>query len=129
MGCYLGCHGVSPKLVMVAWTTPWTNWDRMSLLTDALKNRGICGPIVDHLITPIFGQVSSSHEAGGQRLEHNVKARAACRQKGCEAASQGPLDGGEPYMLNTYSTYSKRPPKGLYSARIRSIPDVFHTYS
>jgi hypothetical protein len=36
-----------------------------------------------------------------------------------------------PYYVNTYSTYStysKIPPKGLYSARIRSIPDVFHTY-
>ena len=27
------------------------------------------------------------------------------------------------------SDLSKRPPKGLYSARIRSIPDVFRTYS
>eukprot|EP00966_Prymnesium_polylepis_P142770 3296483-Prymnesium_polylepis.1 len=32
------------------------------------------------------------------------------------------------YDMNTYSTYSKRPPRGLYSARIRSIPAVFHTY-
>uniref|UniRef100_A0A7S3SRA3 Uncharacterized protein n=1 Tax=Emiliania huxleyi TaxID=2903 RepID=A0A7S3SRA3_EMIHU len=39
------------------------------------------------------------------------------------------LRGRAPYCLNMYSTYSKRPPKGLYSARIRRIPTVFHTYS
>ena len=29
-------------------------------------------------------------------------------------------------MLNTYSTYSKRPPGGLYSARIPSVFHIFH---
>ena len=111
---YLGCTSAAPRLYL--------DQSRLHLCRTATyaydSPRHICLPISPHIspslpISPHISPYLPISPAKGVRLAspffsyvHSLRGRA-------------------PYCLNMYSTYSKRPPKGPYSARIRRIPTVF----